>query len=185
MCSHNTSMINEQIITYVAVERARGVSNDAIRGALLTQGWKGEDVDSAMGDGVSISAGTSRDFSLQNLFEGRLMRWQYFITGLQFGLVFLAIVVGVGLSSGFTVSMEVIDRVGWVFYLLCLPFYLSLQIRRLHDLNWSAWYVLLAIVPVANIVLGILMLFKKGTEGVNLYGPPQANRSFLRTLLNT
>jgi hypothetical protein len=49
-------MINEQIVGYVASERARGVPDHAISGALLLQGWKEDDVQSAMRGGNTASA---------------------------------------------------------------------------------------------------------------------------------
>ena len=53
-------------------------------------------------------------------------------------------------------------------------FIVSLRIgaQRLHDLNWSAWMLLLHLVPVANLVLTLLMLLMPGTPGPNKYGPP-------------
>ena len=43
-------------------------------------------------------------------------------------------------------------------------------IRRLHDLNRSGWFMFAAIIPLLNLVLGIYLLFFKGTEGYNQYG---------------
>ena len=44
-------------------------------------------------------------------------------------------------------------------------------VRRLHDLNVSGWYLLLWLVPLVNFILGLTLLFKKGTDGTNQYGP--------------
>ncbi len=46
------------------------------------------------------------------------------------------------------------------------------MVLRLHDLDWSGWWCLLAFVPVANLVLGLLLWFMPGTNGGNSYGPP-------------
>jgi uncharacterized membrane protein YhaH (DUF805 family) len=43
-------------------------------------------------------------------------------------------------------------------------------IRRLHDLNYSGWLILLGLVPVVAIVLVILLCAKPGTVGANQYG---------------
>jgi uncharacterized membrane protein YhaH (DUF805 family) len=75
---------------------------------------------------------------------------------------------------------------------LLIPAY-SLMIRRLHDLNRPAWWCILSIIQVVlnlffkkpsfmltliggvlgllNFVLGIYLLFFKGTDGPNQYGP--------------
>lgn len=55
--------------------------------------------------------------------------------------------------------------------------------KRLHDLGWSAWWMLLFIVPIANIVLGLLMLFMPGTQGANNHGaPPPPNSTAVKIL---
>ena len=56
-----------------------------------------------------------------------------------------------------------------------IPKYISVgaimaAIRRLHDLNRSGWFLIAAIIPLLNFVLGIYLLFFKGTEGYNQYG---------------
>jgi len=45
-----------------------------------------------------------------------------------------------------------------------------LIIRRLHDLNKSGWFCLIALVPYINILFSIYVLFFKGTDGPNQYG---------------
>lgn len=59
-------------------------------------------------------------------------------------------------------------------FIICIVgivFMLSLNVRRLHDLNRTGWLVLLGCIPVANFALSIYVLFFKGTEGGNYYGP--------------
>ena len=46
-----------------------------------------------------------------------------------------------------------------------------LIVRRLHDLNRPAWWCVGVFVPLVNLVLGIYLLFFKGTDGPNDYGP--------------
>ncbi len=49
-------MNNEQLTQYIAAERARGVSDEALRAALLTSGWKEEDINVGMGVVGGVSA---------------------------------------------------------------------------------------------------------------------------------
>lgn len=50
-------------------------------------------------------------------------------------------------------------------------------IKRLHDINKSGWYYLLFFVPIANLVLGLYLLFVDGTIGINNYAPsPKQNQ---------
>lgn len=47
---------------------------------------------------------------------------------------------------------------------------ISISVRRLHDLDKSGWMILLSFIPIANIILGIYMMFFPGTDGPNYYG---------------
>lgn len=58
-----------------------------------------------------------------------------------------------------------------VLYIALIYFLFVFTIRRLHDLNKTGWLSLLIIVPLVNIVFGLYILFAKGTQGVNNYGP--------------
>jgi hypothetical protein len=44
------------------------------------------------------------------------------------------------------------------------------MIKRLHDLDKSAWFLLLMIIPVVNIWLIYILIFKKGSEEINRFG---------------
>jgi uncharacterized membrane protein YhaH (DUF805 family) len=46
---------------------------------------------------------------------------------------------------------------------------IAVGIRRLHDTDRSGWWLLLALVPLANIVL-LIFLIEDGTQGPNQYG---------------
>jgi heme/copper-type cytochrome/quinol oxidase subunit 2 len=57
-----------------------------------------------------------------------------------------------------------------VAYLAMLVFSVILMIQRLHDLNKTGWMWLLALVPLANLYLFVILIFFKGTPGRNNYG---------------
>ena len=48
---------------------------------------------------------------------------------------------------------------------------LSVQIRRLHDLDRTGWWVLLSLVPIAGLVIFVFNL-QPGTQGANRFGTP-------------
>lgn len=57
-----------------------------------------------------------------------------------------------------------------------LVFNIQVTVKRLHDVGWSGWLVLLCLVPIANLVVYVVALFVPGTPGRNQYGaPPPAN----------
>lgn len=101
-------------------------------------------------------------------FEGRLNRKPYFLRGLLMGVV-TSILMGIFAALA--------DKLA-IFYILVVAVYVlafvcgvSLGVRRLHDLNRTGWMFLLFLIPLVNIALAIYMLFFRGTEGHNKYGP--------------
>ena len=48
---------------------------------------------------------------------------------------------------------------------------LALAIKRAHDRNRPAWFALLMLVPLVNLWPMIELVFLKGTQGENQYGP--------------
>lgn len=54
----------------------------------------------------------------------------------------------------------------WPWLLLQIYIVIVAGIRRLHDLNWSGWWILFAFVPIANMGLLLIQLFSPGkTDG--------------------
>lgn len=80
---------------------------------------------------------------------------------------------------------NVVIRVIEIILLLMLfLFMFSVFARRLHDLNKSGWLSLLVFVPLANVILGIILLFKPGSHEANRFGvPPQGGKFIFKELL--
>jgi uncharacterized protein len=90
-------------------------------------------------------------------FGGRLNRAKYFWTMFAIGLV-LNIMIVIWPSS--TNTIIILSPVA-VFFPV---------IKRLHDINKSGGFAFLMFVPPLNLILGIVLLFMKGTIGPNQYG---------------
>ena len=95
----------------------------------------------------------------------RLVAWSMVVTGIAAVtslLVMLAVKVSptLAITCGATLSI--------VYFIVSV----RISAQRLHDLNWSAWMLLLHLVPMANLVLCLMMLLMPGTPGPNKYGPP-------------
>ena len=95
----------------------------------------------------------------------RLLAWSMVLTVIAMvtsllGLLAVKVSPTLGITCRATLSM--------VYFILGL----RMGAQRLHDLNWSAWMLLLHLVPVANLVLSLMMLLMPGTPGPNKYGPP-------------
>lgn len=89
--------------------------------------------------------------------EGRINRIKYFWAVLAIGAI--ASVVMIFWPSSTRVIM-ILTSIA-VFFPV---------IKRLHDINKSGVFAFLMFFPVLNLILGLVLLFKKGTNGANQYG---------------
>ena len=90
--------------------------------------------------------------------EGRLNRLAYFLQSLKvFGLA----VVG-GILLEFLIGIPILIATMVANWMII--------IRRLHDLNKSGWWSLIALIPYVNVIFGLYLLFAPGTKGDNRYG---------------
>lgn len=69
--------------------------------------------------------------------------------------------------------LSFVPVIGWIIRLVLLLPSLSVQVRRLHDMNRSAWWLLLLIPPITFIGAIVLLIMSAfpGTPGPNRYGP--------------
>lgn len=100
--------------------------------------------------------------------QGRVGRLRY-LAHMTASYLLFAFFVG-GLSGGLgAVDMKlaagVVMAVGTVAYFV---FILFKTIQRSHDMDWSGWTVLLALIPF----VGLIWIFKGGTPGANRFGAP-------------
>jgi len=104
--------------------------------------------------------------------NSRIGRLRYLAYGL--GLVLLCVVPA--FIGGMLMAVSAV--LGTVFlgliYIAMLVLSIAFGVRRLHDLDKSGWWLLLMIVPLANLGLAIYLLFFAGTIGENRFGaqPP-------------
>lgn len=112
--------------------------------------------------------------------KGRLRRLPYFLYSLGIGVLYLLIGLGLGM-----LMPEQEDQIGngtaimivlliLVFVILATYASFVLIIKRFHDLDKSGWMSLLMIIPMVNFFAGIYLLFFRGTDGPNQFGPPPA-----------
>ena len=188
-------MDNEQLKTYVANERARGVSVADLQTALLSSGWKAEDVSRTLGltaqnviSNVALDA--PKKFSFTHLDHGRVGRLQYFFSILMFIVIEMMIVV-FAISIAISLKIEGVAVIIPVFiavisYLFLLIFAVFLGVRRLHDMNMSGWFYLILLIPLVGSIFALVMLLKKGTVGVNRFGEASdPRRSTWKVFTNT
>ena len=71
---------------------------------------------------------------------------------------------------GFGILISIAAILGGIWFTI------AQDVKRLHDVDKSGWFVLFLIIPVINFILGIYMLFADGTVGPNRYGNDPKNR---------
>ncbi len=95
-------------------------------------------------------------------FSGRARRTEYWM----FALISAVIVFVLGIIDGI-IGIKLLTGLYSLF--IVIP-ELSLSFRRLHDIDKSAWWLLIAFVPVVGAIILLVFSLKEGTIGANTYG---------------
>ena len=104
------------------------------------------------------------------VFSGRSRRKEYWYFALFCLLIFIALGV-VDRPFGFFRIEAGIGLLGAIFALLMFIPSLAVGVRRLHDTNRRAWFLLLYFIPFLGVIWLLVLCALKGTEGDNRYGP--------------
>ena len=100
-------------------------------------------------------------------FRGRLNRTPYaavFFVAYVGPLVFLIAYESlIGEVSGGVANLALVICMMWV--------QLAALAKRFHNIEQSGWMSLLVFVPILGLFAPLLMLFMRGTDGPNAYGP--------------
>lgn len=123
--------------------------------------------------------------------SGRIGRLRYLAYTTGVNLVVMSIMVGLGAAVGAAAGAEpqgaptglAFGGISVLLYLALVVFAVIFGKRRINDLNKSAWLLLLFLVPVVNLFLAIYLVFFKGTEGENDYGPAPVPNTLGVTIL--
>ena len=100
-------------------------------------------------------------------FSGRANRPEYWYSALFILIVNIAsAVIDVAL---FGVELDFSPVSSIASLALFLPS-LSVSVRRLHDIDRTGWWLLLALVPILGWIVLIVFACQKGTEGANRFG---------------
>ena len=103
-------------------------------------------------------------------YDNRLNRKRYFFRALALGAA-VSIITNLITMIAVSMNSSAIAMLGTIISIAALIPSFMLIVRRLHDLNRPAWWCVGVFVPLVNLVLGIYLLFFKGTDGPNDYGP--------------
>lgn len=106
--------------------------------------------------------------------KGRIGRARFLAYTFYSYLLFIVAAFAVGAVIGFAGAggaegaEGVIGLVMLVISIPYLVFYVLMGIQRSHDMDWSGWMLLLALIPL----VALIWVFKSGSQGSNRFGAP-------------
>jgi Predicted membrane protein len=109
-------------------------------------------------------------------FKGRIDQKRYIwyplaVACMFFGPVIIGVLIAPNYGSGLPFHLSPRAYPTCILILICYVIYwLSLTVRRLHDLDRVGWLVLVCFLPVVNIFLIAWLTFSEGMKGDNEYG---------------
>ena len=115
-------------------------------------------------------------------FQGRIGRKTFWLTALALWAVYFVVLFGTIFASGgfeATADQQPIADVNPIVMILLVPFLivftwcaLAVQVKRWHDRDKSAWWLLVVGIPLIGFFWALVENgFLKGTEGDNRFGP--------------
>lgn len=93
----------------------------------------------------------------------RLPRSIFWLTAIAVSLVFIVLFAGLDALLGHGSTLILYPPFFWILFVLCA--------KRIHDLNRSAKWLLLVLIPLLGVLWIVAELaFRRGTAGENAYG---------------
>lgn len=103
-------------------------------------------------------------------FGGRSQRKEYWFFVL-FSILISMLLVMIDSATGTLRSPREFGLLSGIYSLVVLVPSLAVSVRRLHDTNRTAWWLLLGIVPLIGSLVLLVLFVSDGNPGVNEYGP--------------
>lgn len=110
--------------------------------------------------------------------DGRFGRINYLAYSFLASLVILLVAVIIGGILALALGVESVEgsvpmmALAAVVYVVFIYIGFVFMIKRLHDMNYSGWYSLLALIPIVNIIVILGLFLKAGDPEENNYGLP-------------
>lgn len=105
-------------------------------------------------------------------FSGRARRSEYWYWSLAVALGYVVVLILEALAPALGLALLAGAALG-----LFLP-NLAVGVRRLHDTGKSAWYLLIALIPIVGPIALLVFLATDSTSGTNRYGPSPKELGF-------
>src|SRR5690554_4256564 len=107
--------------------------------------------------------------------NGRIGRMRYVAWSMVYSLAILPVALICALA--FNISTWLGGLLAVVALIGAIIVGVQISVKRLHDIGWSGWLLLIALVPLVGSIFQIITFVMPGTKGSNLYGPPPPENS--------
>nr|WP_315229607.1 DUF805 domain-containing protein [uncultured Albidiferax sp.] len=104
------------------------------------------------------------------VFSGRAQRSEYWYFFLFYVLISLALGIADGLAGSYNQHAGM-GLLGGIFSIGMLLPSLGVSVRRLHDIDRSGWWLLIALVPVVGAIVLLVFCVRDSQPGTNRFGP--------------
>lgn len=113
--------------------------------------------------------------------DGRIGRLRYLAWSLSLILLLTAGAVLVGI--GYAITPAIGYLLGAVGLIAAMVVGVQIGVQRLHDIGWSGWLYLLALIPYLGSVFSLVIMVMPGSSGANRFGaPPPENTRAVKIL---
>ena len=130
-----------------------------------------------MPTGTSAYGGTGAKYepdtdlkSMYLRYDNRLNRKRYILRALALWAAVMVVSILIGFIAS-ALKIKALSMLGTIISIASAIPSFMLVIRRLHDLDRPTWWCIGCIIPIVNFALAVYLLFFKGTDGPNQYGP--------------
>lgn len=103
-------------------------------------------------------------------FQGRSTRKEFWLFYLFFIVGYIVLMVIDLYLDLFSYEAEIGFFSGVFLFAMFIPL-LSVQIRRLHDIDRTGFWILISIIPIIGAIVLLIFMCLKGSEGENRFGP--------------
>ena len=116
---------------------------------------------------MDFGTAVTRTFSNYATFRGRAPRAEYWYAV----LFYFVAAIGAAILDTFIVRSETIAPFSWLMTIGFMLPYIALTARRLHDLDKSGWWQLLAFIPLVGFIVLLVWYCTRGSDLPNRFGP--------------
>lgn len=107
-------------------------------------------------------------------FSGRARRKEFWMWYLFYVIVLIVAMILDGvLGTGFEIGYGATTPYGWVYTIAALAHLipgLAVNVRRLHDVGKSGWFLFIALIPFVGAIWLLILSCSDGESGDNAYG---------------